>query len=96
MTSTDLVNLRRTLYLTIMSSATFEEAGHKLLKLRLPPGQEAEVCAIILECCGQEKTYMNFYGLLAQRFCSRMVAYACVPLPLPQPPATVRDRGARV
>eukprot|EP00892_Ulva_mutabilis_P011560 jgi/Ulvmu1/8777/UM048_0032.1 len=76
MTSTDLVNLRRTLYLTIMSSATFEEAGHKLLKLRLPPQQEGEVCAIILECCGQEKTYMNFYGLLAQRFCARMISYA--------------------
>lgn len=85
MTSTDLVNLRRTLYLTIMSSATFEEAGHKLLKLRLPPEQEPEVCAIILECCGQEKTYMSFYGLLAQRFCGRMVSYACAPPPPRRP-----------
>lgn len=94
MTSTDLVNLRRTLYLTIMSSATFEEAGHKLLKLRLPPGQEAEVCAIILECCGQEKTYMNFYGLLAQRFCSRMVAYAYAPAL--RPSSTLSTTAARV
>ena len=29
---TNLVNLRRTIYLTIMSSVDFEEAGHKLMK----------------------------------------------------------------
>ncbi|KAL5995597.1 hypothetical protein ACLOJK_025661 [Asimina triloba] len=37
---TNLVNLRRTIYLTIMSSVDFEEAGHKLLKIKLEPGQE--------------------------------------------------------
>lgn len=39
-TETNLVNLRRTIYLTIMSSVDFEEAGHKLLKIHLEPGQE--------------------------------------------------------
>lgn len=43
-TETNLVNLRRTIYLTIMSSVDFEEAGHKLLKIKLEPGQE--VCCI--------------------------------------------------
>ncbi len=38
-TETNLVNLRRTIYLTIMSSVDFEEAGHKLLKIKLEPGQ---------------------------------------------------------
>jgi hypothetical protein len=33
LTSTNLVNLRRTIYLTIMSALDFEEAGHKLLKM---------------------------------------------------------------
>ena len=32
-TETNLVNLRRTIYLTIMSSLDFEEAGHKLMKI---------------------------------------------------------------
>ncbi|XP_062017081.1 uncharacterized protein LOC133733470 isoform X2 [Rosa rugosa] len=41
-TDTNLVNLRRTIYLTIMSSVDFEEAGHKLLKIKLEPGQEGE------------------------------------------------------
>jgi hypothetical protein len=39
-TETNMVNLRRTIYLTIMSSAAFEEAVHKLLKLQIPEGQE--------------------------------------------------------
>lgn len=47
-TETNLVNLRRTIYLTIMSSVDFEEAGHKLLKIKLEPGQE--VCSICSHC----------------------------------------------
>ena len=41
-TETNLVNLRRTIYLTIMSSVDFEEAGHKLMKIKLEPGQEVK------------------------------------------------------
>ncbi|KAJ4974675.1 hypothetical protein NE237_007849 [Protea cynaroides] len=36
-TETNLVNLRRTIYMTIMSSVDFEEAGRKLLKIKLEP-----------------------------------------------------------
>ncbi|XP_059077925.1 uncharacterized protein LOC131876519, partial [Cryptomeria japonica] len=54
-TETNLVNLRCSIYLTIMSSADFEEAGHKLLKIKLETGQE--------------RTYLRYYGLLGQRFC---------------------------
>ncbi|CAH9111128.1 unnamed protein product [Cuscuta epithymum] len=68
-TETNLVNLRRTIYLTIMSSKDFEEAGHKLLKIKLEPGQEMELCIMLLECCSQERTYDRYYGLLGQRFC---------------------------
>uniref|UniRef100_M4CHB0 MI domain-containing protein n=1 Tax=Brassica campestris TaxID=3711 RepID=M4CHB0_BRACM len=67
-TETNLVNLRRTIYLTIMSSVDFEEAGHKLLKIKLEPGQEMELCIMLLECCSQERTYLRYYGLLGQRF----------------------------
>ncbi|KAF8008474.1 hypothetical protein BT93_K2215 [Corymbia citriodora subsp. variegata] len=57
---TNLVNLQRTIYLTVMSSVDFEEAGHKLLKIKLGAGQE---------CCSEERTYLRYYGLLGQRFC---------------------------
>ncbi|KAJ3250835.1 pre-mRNA-splicing factor cwc22 [Boothiomyces macroporosus] len=68
-TNTNLVNLRRAIYLTIMSSLNFEECAHKLLKLDIPSGQEIELCNMVIECCSQEKTYVNFYGLLGERFC---------------------------
>jgi len=67
-TNTDLVNLRRTIYLTIMSSIDFEECCHKLMKLSLPPGQEPELPSMIIECCSQERTYSKFYGLIGERF----------------------------
>ncbi len=67
-TNTDLVNLRRTIYLTIMSSLDFEEACHKLMKVQLPPGQESELPSMIIECCSQEKTYSKFFGLVGERF----------------------------
>ncbi|KAL3147436.1 hypothetical protein ABBQ38_014499 [Trebouxia sp. C0009 RCD-2024] len=69
-TQTDLINLRRTIYLTIMSSAQFEEAGHKLMKIQLAQGQEIEVVTMLIECCSQEKTYISYYGHLSQRFCN--------------------------
>ncbi|KAL6553732.1 hypothetical protein OROMI_019405 [Orobanche minor] len=68
-TETDLVNLRRSIYLTIMSSLDFEEAGHKLLNIKLEPVQEMELCIMLLECCSQERSYLRYYGLVGQRFC---------------------------
>ena len=58
-TETNIINLRRTIYLTIMSAMDFEEAGHKLLKIGLADGQESEVVIMIIECCSQEKTYLK-------------------------------------
>ena len=42
-TETNLVTLRRTIYLTIQSSIGAEECAHKLLKMNLRPGQEVSV-----------------------------------------------------
>ncbi len=69
MSETDLINLRRTIYLTIMSSATFEECSHKLSKLNVPIGKEMELINMLIECCSQERTFLRYYGLIAARFC---------------------------
>lgn len=69
-TETNLVALRRTIYLTIHSSLDFEECAHKLMKMELKPGQEGELCHMFLDCCAEQRTYEKFYGLLAQRFCT--------------------------
>ena len=70
MTDTQLKIFRRTVYLAIMSSASYEECAHKLLKMTLQPGMEKELASMIVECCCQERSYLKFYGLLAARFCS--------------------------
>ncbi|KAJ3015976.1 pre-mRNA-splicing factor cwc22 [Thoreauomyces humboldtii] len=75
-TNTNLINLRRAIYLTIMSSLNFEECAHKLMRLNIQPGQEMELVNMIIECCGQERTYVNFYGLLGERFARFNKAWA--------------------
>jgi pre-mRNA-splicing factor CWC22 len=40
-TNTNLITLRKTIYLTIKSSLDFEECCHKLMKLNIQEGQEA-------------------------------------------------------
>lgn len=67
--NTDVVNLRRSIYLTIMSSGGFEEACHKLMRINLPAGREEELPSMIIECCSQERTFNKFYGLIGERFC---------------------------
>jgi pre-mRNA-splicing factor CWC22 len=64
----DLVALRKTIYLTIMSSIDPEECCHKLMKVNLPAGLEHELPSMVIECCSQEKTYSKFYGLIGERF----------------------------
>ncbi|KAJ3518351.1 hypothetical protein NM688_g9450 [Phlebia brevispora] len=68
-TETNLINLRRVIYLTIMNALNYEEAVHKLLKVQLKEGQEIELCKMIIECCSQERSYSTFYGLIGERFC---------------------------
>ncbi|XP_006292310.2 pre-mRNA-splicing factor CWC22 homolog [Capsella rubella] len=72
---TNLVNLRRKIYQTIMASIDLEQARHKLLKLKLEPGQEMELCIILLECCGQERTYLRYYSSLGQLICMISKSY---------------------
>jgi pre-mRNA-splicing factor CWC22 len=74
MTDQDLVNLRRKIYLVFMSSLSAEECTHKLLKLILP-GQEKELCNMLIECCSQERTYISMYGLSGERLCRLSTVY---------------------
>jgi len=67
-TELDTTNLKRRIYLTIMSSLDFEECAHKLLKMGIREQDELELCKMLVDCCAQEKTFRRFYGLLAQRF----------------------------
>jgi MA3 domain len=30
---------------------------------------QSELCNMLTECCSQERSYLTYYGLIAQRFC---------------------------
>merc|ERR1711920_1170136 len=66
-TEQDLVNLRRSIYLVIMSSLNFEECVHKILKLNISEGQEKEVCTMLIDCCAMDRMFNRFFALQAQR-----------------------------
>jgi len=38
------------------------------MKLKIREGQEIEVCKMIIDCCQEERTFLRFYGLLAERY----------------------------
>jgi len=69
MTEEEVQNFKRTIYGIIMSSLNFEESAHKLLRSGLLRNHEMEFCSMLIECCGQERTFVKYYGLLGQRFC---------------------------
>ncbi|KAL7057154.1 hypothetical protein AAHC03_019137 [Spirometra sp. Aus1] len=73
-TETNLVHLRRTIYLLLQSSISADEAAHRLLQLKIKPGEEYEVASMVLDCCAQTRSYETRYGQLAQRLC-RVVLY---------------------
>lgn len=75
MTEQDIINLRKTIYLTIMSSAGFEECVHKLLKLNIKEGCEIEVCTMLIDCCAMERTFQRFFPLQAERLCKMNMVY---------------------
>ncbi|KAJ1668449.1 pre-mRNA-splicing factor cwc22 [Coemansia sp. RSA 1646] len=76
LTETEMINLRRTIYLSVMSSLSFEEAAHKLLKIEIRPGEEQELCNMVIECCSQERTYKTFFGMIGERLCKVNRAWA--------------------
>ncbi|KAG8819173.1 pre-mRNA-splicing factor cwc22 [Serendipita sp. 399] len=77
-TETNLVNLRKVIYLTLQNALSYEEAVHKLLKVKIQEGEEIELCNMVIECASQERTYSRYYGLIGERLCKlNRVWYDC-------------------
>lgn len=74
MTSSELINFQKTVYLTIMGSMSSDEAVHKLLKLNFmgSSGSTNEVLAdMVIKCGSEEKTYSKYIGLIGEKLCSK-------------------------
>jgi nucleolar MIF4G domain-containing protein 1 len=63
-------DIRRAIFISIMSSGDYIEAFTKLDKLRLKRSQEREIPKILLHCVSIEKLYNPYYCLLANKLCS--------------------------
>lgn len=80
-TITDLVQLareqrmntdvRRSIFVTVMSAEDYTDAHNRLLKLRLKRKQEPEIPRVLVHCCGSEASYNPYYTLIARKLCGQ-------------------------
>ncbi|KAF3045111.1 suppressor of glycerol defect [Didymella heteroderae] len=63
-------DVRRAIYVSIMSATDFKDAQIRLNKLNLKKAQEVEIPKVIIHCAGAEKTYNPYYTILARKICS--------------------------
>ncbi|KAF3934322.1 hypothetical protein ABW19_dt0208689 [Dactylella cylindrospora] len=63
-------DIRRAIFVAIMSSEDYTDARERLFKLRLKRNQEREIPRVLLHCCGNEAQYNPYYTLIAQQLCS--------------------------
>lgn len=68
-TGGDIIAFRRMVHLTIRSSVRHEEVVHKLMRSKISPELYDELCQMILDGCGEERTYESIYGLVASKIC---------------------------
>lgn len=64
-------DIRRSIFIAIMSATDFRDAYTRLLKLRLKKrsGQEGEIPRVLLHCAGAEDAYNPYYTLIARKLC---------------------------
>ncbi len=63
-------DIRRAIFVSIMSASDFKDAQMRLSKLNLKKSQESEIPRVIVHCAGAEKTYNPYYTVLARKVCS--------------------------
>ncbi|KAK5064471.1 hypothetical protein LTR84_000304 [Exophiala bonariae] len=62
-------SVRRSIFITLLSSLDSVDAHTRLLKLRLKRSQEHEIPHVLLRCAAGEDPYNPYYALVAKRLC---------------------------
>lgn len=62
-------DVRRSIFIAIMSATDFQDAHVRLLKLRLKRAQEFEIPRVLAHCTMEEEAYNPYYTLIARRVC---------------------------
>ncbi|TCD69365.1 suppressor of glycerol defect [Steccherinum ochraceum] len=61
--------IRRNIFVALMSSSDYVEACDRLSQLRLTEIQQREFIRALLHCCGNEKRFNPYYTLVGQQLC---------------------------
>ncbi|KAM3069948.1 suppressor of glycerol defect [Clarireedia jacksonii] len=62
-------DIRRAIFITIMSASDYQDAYLRLMKLKLKKVQELEIPKVLVHCSSAEKLYNPYYTLIAKRLC---------------------------
>ena len=62
-------DVRRSIFISILSATDYEDAYHRILKLRLNKERQREIPNVIVQCSGAEQHYNPYYTLIAKKFC---------------------------
>ncbi|OOQ85011.1 nuclear protein [Penicillium brasilianum] len=62
-------DVRRSIFVAIMSATDFQDAHVRLIKLRLKRAQEFEIPRVLLHCAMEEDAHNPYYTLIARRLC---------------------------
>ncbi|KAF9205931.1 suppressor of glycerol defect [Haplosporangium sp. Z 27] len=62
-------DVRRSIFVVLMSSEDYIDAFERLIKLNLKEVQQREIVRVLLHCAGNETVYNPYYTLVGQRLC---------------------------
>ncbi|KAL5050513.1 hypothetical protein BDW71DRAFT_174081 [Aspergillus fruticulosus] len=65
-------DVRRSIFVAIMSAADYQDAHVRLLKLRLKRAQEFEIPRVLTHCAMEEDAHNPYYTLIARRLCGEL------------------------
>ena len=63
-------DIRRAIFVAIMSATDYSDAYMRLTKLHLKKVQEYEIPKVLIHCAGAEKAYNPYYTLISQKVCA--------------------------
>ncbi|KAK5193745.1 suppressor of glycerol defect [Exophiala xenobiotica] len=62
-------DVRRSIFVALLSAVDFKDAHVRLMKLRLKQNQQQEIPKVVLRCAAGENPYNHYYTLVAKRLC---------------------------
>ena len=63
-------DVRRSIFVGIMSASDYKDAQIRLAKLNLKKSQELEIPRVLIHCAGSEHNYNPYYTLISRRLCA--------------------------